>query len=83
MIHPLLLCALLTLSQTRAVCWRVSIPHATCERLMTDWLADARQFYARNPDVVPMPQVSCGEDAPLPPGATVIADVSVANERLW
>lgn len=65
--HTLMLCALLTASQTNAVCWKVT-SRASCDQLITSWLADAALWYARNPDVVPLPQVWCGTGE-LPPGA--------------
>ena len=79
--HTYLLCALLTMHQTSATCWQVITPEPSCDRLMALWLDDAGEWYVRNPDVVPMPQVSCGVDSALPPGARMIARVKVGREK--
>lgn len=67
--HIFVLCALLTASQHHAVCWRVRVPDATCDRLMHEWFLEAAIYYANNPDVVPMPALACAENGSLPPGA--------------
>lgn len=76
--YTYLICALLTYSQPYAVCWRVNVskPSANgqdaCAAIINEWLKQSAAWYAKNPDIVPAPQASCGiakEPITLPPGA--------------
>lgn len=77
--HLWVLCALLTASQVRAVCWRIPSSEPTCDPLMRLWLADASYWYLRNPDVLFQPEISCSDNGPLPLGARLIAPAARAR----